>query len=91
MSEDPYREPVHGTSDRDPGELPPGQSAIIGLGLSIGILLMGIQLWLLTLAFDLFLSNEPGEIVTLAIFSGLVFLGGLLMLHILDRKPHRRL
>lgn len=68
----------------------PGQSVIIGLGLSIGILLMAMQLWLLTLAFDLYLSDEPERIIALAAISGLVFLGGLFMLRFLDRKPRRR-
>ena len=68
---------------------PPGQEGIILLGLSIGILMMGIQLWLLTIAFDLYLTGERGKTVGVAVASGLVFLGGLLMLRLLDRRPKR--
>ena len=50
---------------------------------------MAIQLWLLTIAFDLYLEGERGKTVSVAIASGLVFLGGLGMLRLLDRKPRR--
>jgi hypothetical protein len=69
---------------------PPGQSVLVGLGLALGILLMSVQLWLLTLAFDLYLSGERGRTVIAAVISGLVFLGGLAMLRLLDRGPRRR-
>src|SRR5699024_5146866 len=76
------------TEEHRPRQLP-GQTGVIMLGLSIGILLMGIQLWLLTIAFDLYLAGETGDTVAVAICSGLVFLGGLVMLRILDRSPRR--
>ena len=76
--------------EREPDRPTPGQPVIVGMGLAIGILLMSLQLWLLTLAFDLYLSDEPREIIGLAFFSGLVFLGGLVMLRLLDRRPRRR-
>lgn len=64
-----------------------GQTGVVMLGLTIGILLMSLQLWLLTLAFDLYkLDNDRGTLLV-AIFSGLVFLGGLAMLRLLDRRP----
>lgn len=69
---------------------PPGQAGLAMLGLSIGIMLMGIQLWLLTLAFDLYMLDEDTDAVLAAVFSGLVFLGGLIMLRLLDRRPRRR-
>jgi hypothetical protein len=69
---------------------PPGEGGIVLLGLSIGILLMSLQLWLLTLAFDLYLSDEDTDTLIAAVLSGLVFLGGLLMLRLLDRGPRRR-
>lgn len=86
---------------RMPGRLPtqpeerenrprPGESALVTLGLVVGILFMTIQLWLLTVAFDLYLSGQRGETVRAAIISGLVFLGGLLMLRVLDRRPPRQ-
>ncbi len=71
-------------SDNPP---PPGQGPIIMAGLSIGVLLMGIQLWVLTVALNLLLAGSGSGIWTLALLSGLIFLGGLLMLWLLDRRP----
>jgi hypothetical protein len=68
----------------------PGQGGVVMLGLAIGILLMGIQLWLLTLAFDLYLSGKRSETVIAAVISGLAFLGGVAMLRLLDRGPQQR-
>lgn len=67
----------------------PGQAGVVMLGLSLGILLMGLQLWLLTLAFDLYRSGATGDLVTITFWSGLVFVGGLIMLRLLDRGPTR--
>lgn len=66
---------------------PPGQGPIIMAGLSIGVLLMGIQLWVLTVALNLLLAGNGSGIWSLALLSGLIFLGGLLMLWLLDRRP----
>ncbi len=77
-------EPRQGGADSPP---PPGQGPIIMAGLAIGILLMGIQLWLLTVALDLYLAGGGSGIWTLALISGMIFLGGLLMLWLLDRRP----
>ena len=60
------------------------------LGLSVGILLMSVQLWLLTLAFNLYLSGNREKTLIAAIVSGAIFLGGLLMLWILRRSARRR-
>lgn len=68
---------------------PPGQESIILLGLSIGILMMGIQLWLLTLAYDLYQLDEDRDLLLVAILSGLIFLGGLAILRFLDQRPRR--
>jgi len=46
------------------------------LGLSVGILLMSVQLWLLTLAFNLYLSGERGRTLIVAVASGGIFAGG---------------
>ncbi|TMD63278.1 MAG: DUF2207 domain-containing protein [Chloroflexi bacterium] len=67
---------------------PPGRVAIVLTGLAIGILLMGIQLWILTLALDLYLSGGGANILALALISGLIFLGGLIVLRLLGRHPH---
>ncbi|HEX5166545.1 MAG TPA: hypothetical protein VFV93_14170 [Thermomicrobiales bacterium] len=85
--------------DRDPGARqtiaperrpPPGQAGLALLGLAVGVTLISIQLWLLTLAFDLYKFDEDTDAILAAAFSGLVFFGGLAMLHILDRRPRRR-
>lgn len=73
-SEEPPRRPL------------PGEGGIVLLGLSIGILLMGVQLWLLTLAFDLYQLGEDEDTLLVALWSGLIFLGGLGMLAILNRR-----
>ncbi len=66
-----------------------GQTSIIMLGVTLGILLMSLQLWLLTLAFDLYLLGHKWETFRAAVFSGLVFVGGLIMLRLLDRPSGR--
>ena len=69
---------------------PPGQMTLVLAGLTIGLLLMGIQLWLLTIALDLYLSGAGARIWQLALVSGGIFLGGLLMLRLLNRRPRVR-
>jgi hypothetical protein len=59
-------------------------------GLAIGLLLMGIQLWLLTIALDLYLAGAGARVWQLALVSGAIFLGGLLMLRLLRRRPRMR-
>jgi hypothetical protein len=66
---------------------PPGQQAIVMAALMIGLLLMGIQLWLLTVALELYLGGSGRRVWLLALVSGLIFLGGLLMLRLLGRRP----
>ena len=69
---------------------PPGKVAVVLTGLAIGILLMGIQLWLLTISLDLYLSGGGPDILVLTLISGLIFLGGLFVLRLLGRHPHLR-
>ena len=69
---------------------PPGQMALVLAGLAIGLLLMGVQLWLLTIALDLYLGGAGARIWQLALVSGAIFLGGLLMLRLLGRRPRVR-
>jgi ABC-type multidrug transport system fused ATPase/permease subunit len=79
------------SSRSDPSlQPPPGQMAIVMAGLVIGILLMGIQLWLLTVALDLYLAGKGREVWQLALLSGLIFLGGLAMLWLIGRRPQVR-
>lgn len=74
-----------------PGPLPPvGQGPIVLAGLAIGILLMAIQLWLLTVALDLLLAGNGHQVWQTALVSGLIFLGGLGMVWLLQRRPHIR-
>jgi hypothetical protein len=72
--------------DRPP---PPGRQALLLAALVVGLLLMGIQLWLLTVALDMYLGGAGGGVWVLALISGLVFLGGLLALRLLERAPRR--
>jgi hypothetical protein len=64
-----------------------GRSAMGMAGLAIGILLLGLQLWLLTLALDLYLSGLTQNTWQLVLISGLVFLGALLPLRLLSQQP----
>jgi hypothetical protein len=64
-----------------------GQAGLVAAGLSIGILLLGVQLWLLTVALELFLSGHGSQVWSLALVSGLIFAGGLLILWLLGRRP----
>jgi hypothetical protein len=51
---------------------PPGQAPIVAAGLAIGILLLAIQLWLLTVALDLYLAGHGDQVWSLAAVSGLI-------------------
>jgi hypothetical protein len=64
----------------------PGQSGLVAAGLSIGILLLGVQLWLLTVALELYLGGHGDQVWSLAVVSGLIFAGGLLLLRLLRRR-----
>ena len=64
--------------------------AVVLAALTIGILLMGIQLWLLTVALELYLAGEGDRVWQLALLSGALFLGGLAMLGLLGRPPQVR-
>lgn len=88
------RTTIHGSTGVSSDErerMPPvGQSGLATLGLAIGLLLVAIQLWLLTIAFDLYPEGNRGATVGVALSSGLVFIGGLVMLRLLNRRPRRR-
>ncbi len=93
MTTDSDRRPV---GDRVPGgagaapPLSPGQMPVVLAGLTIGIALMGVQLWLLTVALDLYLSGEGDRVWGLALVSGLIVLGGLVMLRLIQRRSRVR-
>ena len=61
--------------DRSP---PPGAHAVVLAALAIGTLLMAFQLWMLTVALDLYLAGRGRDSWLLALGSGFVFLGGVL-------------
>jgi hypothetical protein len=75
-----------------PAEAPPlpGQAPVVAAALAIGILLLGVQLWILTVTLDLFLSGRGGQLWLLAAVSGLIFGGGLAVLWVLRRRPRVR-
>jgi hypothetical protein len=47
---------------------------------------MGIQLWLLTVALDIYLGGEESGLWIIAVFSGLVFAGGLVALRVVGER-----
>ena len=69
---------------------PPGQDALATAALVIGLLLMALQLWLLTVALELFQSGRGLDIWPLALISGAIFAGGLGILRLLRRRPNLR-
>jgi hypothetical protein len=83
-----YRDP----RPRRPGEEPvtPGRQAVVLMMLAIGILLLAGQLWLLTVALDLYLAGHGGAIWLACLISGLIFAGGLLVLRLLERQDWPR-
>ena len=72
--------------DRSP---PPGQLAVVMAALMIGLLMMGTQLWLLTVALELHLSGHGRQVWLLALVSGAIFAGGVMILRVLDRRPRQ--
>lgn len=70
----------------DVGEMP-GRQALLIAALLIGLVLMGMQLWLLTVALELYLAGDGENIWGLALASGLVFAGGLLAMWLFSRRP----
>jgi hypothetical protein len=67
--------------------IPPGQDALSAAALVVGLLLMAMQLWLLTVALELFLSGQGRDVWPLAVISGGIFAGGLGILRLLRRRP----
>ncbi len=54
----------------------PGRRSLLLAAVLVGLLLLAMQLWLLTVALDLYLSGRGGEIWSLVIISGVIFAGG---------------
>jgi pantoate kinase len=66
---------------------PPGEGVLLSAALAIGILLMAIQLWILTVALEQFKRHHYGEVIALAGVSASIFAGGVVMLWLLRRTP----
>ena len=66
---------------------PHGRSAMLLAGVIIGVLLVGVQLWMLTVALNLFLLGQTSGAWELVLISGLVFLGGVVVWRVMDRQP----
>lgn len=69
----------------DTHEMPGRQALLLG-ALMIGLIMLSMQLWLLTVALELYLSGEGEGIWGLALVSGIVFGGGLLATWLLSRR-----
>lgn len=71
--------------------MPPGVGALLLAALAIGILMLAVQLWLLTVSLDLYLGGHSGGVLSLAVVSGAIFVGGLLALRLLSggQAPRR--
>jgi hypothetical protein len=65
----------------------PGRQALLLAALIIGLIMMAIQLWLLTVALELYLAGDGDHVWGLAIGSGIVFGGGLFAVWLLSRRP----
>ncbi len=68
----------------DPAQ--PWAGPILATALLLGLVLMAIQLWILTVALDLLLGGRPEGLLRLALASAAVFAGGLVVLRLL-RAP----
>lgn len=66
------------------------QTPVLLAALAVGILFLAIQLWLLTVALDLLLAGEGRRLWQIAVVSGFIFLGGLLVLWLLQRNRATR-
>lgn len=78
--------PWNGQSGR-PDTPIPGRQALLLASLAIGLVLLAVQLWLLTVALELYLAGHGDKVWVLGLFSGLVFLGGLFAVWLLSRSP----
>ncbi len=90
-------DPPHSPAYRDPRarrppeeSVTPGRQAVVLMMLAIGVMLMAIQLWLLTVALDMYLAGRSQTIWIACLISGLIFGGGLLMLRLLERQDWPR-
>jgi len=69
---------------------PPGESGLVGAALMIGMLLLALQLWILTVALEEFQRHNDKRIYILAGISAVIFAGGLAGRWALKRTPSIR-
>ena len=69
---------------------PPGEAGLVGAALMIGILLLGLQLWILTVALEEFQRHSDERTYILAGISAVIFAGGLAIRWLLRRTPSIR-
>jgi hypothetical protein len=69
---------------------PPGEGVLLSAAVAMGILLMGMQLWILTVALEQFERHHYREVYALTGFSALIFAGGVAILWMLRRTPRVR-
>ena len=65
----------------------PWEGPVLTTALLLGLVLMGLQLWLLTVALDLLLGGKTHGFLGLALSSAAVFAGGLVVLRLLRASP----
>ena len=64
------------------------QAPLVTAALAVGLVLLALQLWLLTVALDLVLGGSGEQVWELMLASGVIFAGGVLVLRFL-RAPSR--
>lgn len=69
---------------------PPGEAGLVGAALMIGILLLALQLWILTVALEEFQRHNDERTYILAGISAGIFAGGLAVRWLLRRTPSIR-
>jgi hypothetical protein len=69
---------------------PPGEAGLVGAALMIGILLLALQLWILTVALEEFQRHNDERTYILAGISAAIFAGGLAVRYLLKRTPSIR-
>lgn len=69
---------------------PPGEAGLVGAALMIGIVLLALQLWILTVTLEEFQRHNDQRTYLLAGISALIFAGGLAVRWLLKRTPSVR-
>lgn len=68
----------------------PWSGPILTTALVLGLVLMALQLWILTVALDLLLGGRTEGFLRLTLASAAVFAGGLLVLRLLEAPRRER-